>query len=319
MLSRVADALFWMSRYIERAECVARLLDVCFHLELDLRGVLAGPTELHWTALAAVLQEAVPAARPEGGRAPQAVISNWLTFETDNPNSIMSCLARARANARSVRGAITSEMWRELNKLYLQLSDPEFSDRGRESPHELYQAVEYGSHTFQGVCDATLTHDEGWQFIQLGKLLERAEKSLHILDVQYHLLQGINDPTDLPLSALQWAAVLRSCRAYEAYQRLYVGRVEAEHVVEFLLLHPEFPRSVRFSLEAAGRALTAIEGAVPGRGLSKADRLLGQTLADLRFGEVGQLLKGDMHAFLSGLLERCGQASRAVQDQYSLR
>jgi uncharacterized alpha-E superfamily protein len=319
MLSRVADALFWMSRYLERAECVARLLDVCFHLELDLRGVLAGPTELHWAALAAVLQEAVPAAGPGGSRAPQAVISNWLTFEADNPNSVMSCLARARANARGVRGAITSEMWRELNTLYLQLADPEFGDRGRESPHEFYQAVEFGSHTFQGVCDATLTHDEGWQFIQLGKFLERAEKTLRVLDVQYHLLQGLNDPADLPLSALQWAAVLRSCRAYEAYQQLYVGRVEADHVVEFLLLHPEFPRSVRFSLESAGRALTAIEGTVPGRELSKADRLLGRTLADLRFAEVGQILKGDVHAFLGGLLERCGQASRAVQDQYSLR
>jgi uncharacterized alpha-E superfamily protein len=247
------------------------------------------------------------------------VISNWLCFETDNPDSVMSCLGRARANARSVRGAITSEMWRELNKLYLQLADPEFGDRGRESPHEFYQAVEFGSHTFQGVCDATLTHGEGWQFIQLGKLLERAEKTLRILDVQYPRLQGLNDPADLPLAALQWAAVLRSCRAYEAYQRLYVGRVEAEHVVEFLLLHPEFPRSVRFSLEAAGRALTAIEGTVPGRELSKADRLLGRMLADLRFGEVGQILQGDMHAFLGSLLERCAQASRAVQDQYSLR
>ncbi|HZY89683.1 MAG TPA: alpha-E domain-containing protein [Gemmataceae bacterium] len=318
MLSRVADALFWMSRYLERAECVARLLDVCFHLELDLRGVLAGPTELHWTALAKVLQQAVPAG-PAGARPPQAVISNWLTFETDNPDSVMSCLARARANARSVRGAINSEMWRELNKLYLQLADPEFSDRGRESPHELYQAVEFGSHNFQGVCDATLTHDEGWQFIQLGKLLERAEKTLRILDVQYPRLQGLNDPADLPLSALQWAAVLRSCRAYEAYQRLYVGRVEPEHVVEFLLLHAESPRSVRFSLEAAGRALTAIEGTVPGRELSKADRLLGRMLADLRFGEVGQILNGDVRAFLGGLQERCAEVSRAVQDQYSLR
>jgi uncharacterized alpha-E superfamily protein len=319
MLSRVADALFWMSRYLERAECVARLLDVCFHLELDLRGVIAGPTELHWTALAAILQQAIPAAGLDGARSPQAVISHWLTFETDNPDSVMSCLARARANARSIRGTINSDMWRELNKLYLQLADPEFSHRGRESPHEFYQAVEFGSHNIQGVCDATFTHDEGWQFIQLGKLLERAEKTLRILDVQYHLLLGLNDPTDLPLSALQWAAVLRSCRAYEAYQRLYVGRVEPDRVVEFLLLHPEFPRSVRFSLEAAGRALTAIEGRVPGRELSKADRLLGRMLADLRFGEVEQILKGDMHAFLSSLLDRCAQVSRAIQDQYSLR
>jgi A predicted alpha-helical domain with a conserved ER motif./Transglutaminase-like superfamily len=200
-------------------------------------------------------------------------------------------------------------MWRELNKLYLQLADPELVDRGRESPHELNQAAEFGSHTFQGVTDATLTHGEGWQFDQLGKFLERAEKTLRVLDERYHLLQGLNDPAALPLSALQWAAVPRSCRAYEAYQRLYVGRVEPDRVVEFLPLHPEFSRSVRFSLEAARRALSAIAGTMPSRELGRADRLLGWTLADLRYGEVGQILKGDVHAFLGGLLERCGEAS----------
>ena len=319
MLSRVADALFWMSRYLERAEYIARLLDVCFHLELDLRGVLAGPSELHWTAVAAILQQVVPPLPADVPRTPQGAISHWLAFATDNPNSIMSCVARARANARSIRGTINSEMWRDLNKLYLKLSDPEFSNRGRESPHEFYQAVEFGSHTFQGVCDATLTHDEGWQFIQLGKYLERADKTLRILDIQYGLLHGLNDRADLPLTTLQWAGVLRSCLAYEAHQRLYVGRLEPERVVGFLLLRPEFPRSVLFSLESAGRALTAIEGQVPGRAFSKADRILGKMLADLRFGEVEQILAGDLRRFLGSLLERCAQVGRAIQDQYSLR
>src|SRR6266700_5943971 len=225
MLSRVADALFWMSRYLERAEHTARLLDVCFHLELDLHGVLAGPHELHWSALAAILRQSVPAAQ-RGGGAPQAVVSRWLTFATDNPDSIMSCVTRARYNARGVRGTINSEVWKELNKLYWQLCDPDFAGRVRESPHEFYQAVECGSHLVQGVCDATLTHDEGWQFIQLGKYLERAEKTLRILDIQYHLLQDMTNPADLPMANLQWAGVLRSCRAYEAYQRLFVGRVD---------------------------------------------------------------------------------------------
>jgi uncharacterized alpha-E superfamily protein len=314
----VADALFWMSRYLERAEHVARLLDVCFHLELDLHGVLSAPHELHWTALAAILQQIVPSSGANGC-SPQATISRWLTFDLDNPNSIMSCVTRARYNARSIRGTINSEMWKELNKLYWQLCDPGFSGQARESPHEFYQAVECGSLVFQGVCDATLTHDEGWQFIQLGKFLERAEKTLRILDIQYHLLHELTHPADLPLSNLQWASVLRSCRAYEAFQRLYVGRIETEHVVEFLLLHQSFPRSVRFSLEAAARSLSAIESAVPGGGMSKADRILGRVLGDLRFGELDQLLKGNLHEFLSGILDQCAQVSRAVQDQYSLR
>ncbi len=317
MLSRVADALFWMSRNLERAEHVARLLDISFLLELDLRGVMAGPHELHWTSLAAILQQPVTGSNDHSST-PQALVSRWFTFDLANPTSIMSCISRARYNARSIRGTINSAMWKELNKLYWQLADPEFSSRVRESPHEFYEAVECGSDLFQGVCDATLNHDEGWQFIQLGKFLERADKTLRIIDIQYHLLHELSDPADLSLSNLQWASVLRSCRAYEAYQRVYVGRVEREHVIEFLLLHPSFPRSVHFCLEAAASSLAAIEGPVPGRGLSKVDRILGQVLSDLKFVELEQILRNDLHTFLGSVLERCAQVTRAVQEQYSL-
>jgi uncharacterized alpha-E superfamily protein len=318
MLSRVADALFWMSRYLERAEHVARLLDVSFHLELDLHGVMAGPHELHWTSVAAILQQRIPPG-DGAGPSPQAAISHWLTFDRDNPDSIVSCVSRARANARQVRGAISSEMWKELNKLYWQLSDREFSSRARESPHDYYMAVECGSHLFQGVCDATWTHDEGWQFMQLGKFLERADKTLRVLDIMYHSLRELIDPDDLPMSNLHWANVLRSCLAYEAYQRLYVGRVEPERVVAFLLLHPSFPRSVRFCLESSARALAEIEGLVPGRGDSPADRVLGRMLCDLRYADLDDILATDLHAFLGSLLERCARVGVAVQDQYSLR
>jgi uncharacterized alpha-E superfamily protein len=316
MLSRVADALFWMSRYLERAEQVARLLDTCFHLELDLRGLMAGPYELHWTALAAILQQIVP---PSGtpGASPQASLSRWLTFDPENPSSITSCVSQARNNARSIRGTISPATWRELNKLYWKLCDPAFRSQAEHSPHEFYQTVECGGHAFQGVCDATMTHDEGWQFIRLGRFLERAEKTLRILDVQYHLLRELCDPFDLPLAGIQWAAVLRGCAAYEAYQRQPNSRVEPEGVVEFLLLHPNFPRSVRFSLEQTEQALTAIEGPAE-RQLSQAGRLLGRILADLKYSEMSEVLQGGLHAFLTGLLERCAWVGRAVQERYSL-
>jgi uncharacterized alpha-E superfamily protein len=317
MLSRVADALFWMSRYLERADHVARLLDVCFHLDLDLGGVILAPYELHWTGLAAILQQPVPATERAAEPTP-ARISEWMAFDPDNPSSIVSCVTRARANARSIRGSISSQMWRELNKLYWQLRDPVFSNQARESPHEFFQAVECGNCLFQGVCDATLNHDEGWQFIQLGKFLERADKTVRTLDVHHKMLQERSTAIGLPLADLQWAAVLRSCRAYESYQRLYVGRVEAERVVEFLLLHPECPRSVRFSLEAAARALRAIEGPGPGRDSSQPDRALGLVLAELRFRDLEEILAGDLHVFLAGVLERCARVSLAVQDRYSL-
>jgi uncharacterized alpha-E superfamily protein len=317
MLSRVADALFWMSRYLERADQVARLLDVCFHLELDLHGVSAGPYELHWTALAAILQQRPPPVQESAS--PQAAISHWLMFDADNPDSITSCIARARLNARSIRGSINSEMWRELNKLHWRLTDPAFAAQARESPHEFYQAVECGSALFQGLCDAASNRDEGWQFIQLGRYLERADKTLRLIDVQYHVLHDLSGAGDALLSNLHWAGVLRSCRAYEAYQRLHVGRVEPERVVDFLLLRPDFPRSVRFCLEAAAAALTAIEGPAPQRGLSRADRFLGLMLGDLKFRPLAEILAGDLHAFLHGLLDRCASISRAVQDRYSLR
>lgn len=317
MLSRVADALFWMSRYLERAEHIARLLDVGFHLELDLHGVLAGPNELHWSSLLAILQQEVPLQERGPSSAPQAALTRWLALDPQNPSSIVSCINRARNNARSIRGTISSEMWRELNKLYWQLRDADFVHQAEESPHELFEAVVVGSHLFAGVCDATLTHNEGWQFIQLGKYLERSEKTLRILDIKYHLLHELTNPSDLPLLNLQWAGVLKNCSAYEAYQRLYISRVEPERVVEFLLFDATFPRSVRFSLESAAAALAEIEGPA-GRGASKADRILGRVLSELKFSDLEQVLAAGLHGFLEGILLSCGQVSREIQQQYSL-
>jgi len=310
MLARVADALFWMSRYVERADHTARLLDVWFHLELDLSGVESAPFEMHWTALRSILQ-----VQPS----PSSSLAHALTFDADNAGSLVACLSRARLNARSIRGTINSEMWRELNKLYWQLQEADFARRARESPYEFYQAVEAGSALFQGLCDATCSHDAGWQFLQLGKFFERAEKTLRILDIQYHLLRDLTDPEDLPLSNLHWAAVLKSCKAYEPYQRRHVGRIEPEKVVAFLLLEPGFPRSVRFCLDGLERALSAIEGPDGRRELSRADRLLGLMRAELTYRTLDQILAPDLHAFLGGLIERLGQVSRAVQERYSLR
>jgi uncharacterized alpha-E superfamily protein len=318
MLSRVADAMFWMSRYLERAECIARLLDIGFHLDLDLTGVAGGTSELHWSSLLAILQTAVPA-KPAREASPVSEIIRWLTFDLDNPNSIMCCINRARNNARSIRGSISPRMWRELNKLYLQLRDPEFTQQAYDSPYDLYQAVQVGSHLFQGVCDATLTRDEGWQFIQLGKYMERGDKTLRILNIKSQLLQDITDPSDMPLAHLHWAAVLRSCLAYEAFQRLYISRVDPAHVVEFLLLQPRFPRSVRFSLEQAARALTQIQGVHAESGDSEADRILGRVLSELRYCDLDRVRANGLSQFLEMILARCHEVGLAIQGQYSLR
>jgi uncharacterized alpha-E superfamily protein len=312
MLSRVADALFWMSRYLERAEHVTRLLDVWFFVELDLRAVAPGSTVAHWKSLATILQQPLPEKEDGAGNAP---FMQRFIFDLDNPASIMSCVSRARSNARGVRGSINSEIWRALNKLYWQLSDASFRAEALDSPHEFFQVVEAGSQLFQGACDATLDHDEGWQFIQLGKYLERADKTLRTLDEQHRRSKDGDDSAGLALANVRWAAVLKACRAYEAYQRLYVGRVDPERVIEFLLLHPTSPRSVRFSLEAAAQSLAAV-GDASGRG--KAERTLGRVLSDLKFMELDQLQNEDLHQLFTGVLGRCAEVGRSVQEHYSL-
>jgi uncharacterized alpha-E superfamily protein len=256
--------------------------------------------------------------RPDQQSRPGPAVAAWLTFDLDNPASIASNVTRARNNARGIRGTVGPDVWRALNELYWQLRDPDFEARARESPFAYYQAVEAGSQRFQGVCDATLPHDEGWQFIQLGKYLERADKAVRTLDVKYRQLQALTDPADLPLASLEWAGLLKTCLAYEAYQRVYISRVEPDRVIEFLLLHPTFPRSARFCLEGAAAALAAIDGCPGGAGPGKADRTLGRLLARLRYAELGELVAGDFHAFATDFLATCNQASRLIQEQYAL-
>jgi uncharacterized alpha-E superfamily protein len=304
-----------MSRYLERAESVARLLDMSFQLEMDLAGLLHSDTAPPWEAVVAVLQQTPPES-VQTAVYPSAAIAEWLSFDINNPPSILSCVNRSRNNARGIRGRLSSDVWRALNSLYWKLRDSEFIAAARLSPHDYFQAVQNGSHQFQGVCDATMPHDEGWQFIQLGKYLERADKTLRILEVKYRSLCALGENADRPLVALEWAGVLKSCLAYEGYQRLYISRVEAERVIQFLLLDPASPRSVRFCLEQAGYAHAAIEGGRPGD--DPTSRALGRVISDLRYAELGQLLQGDFIAFLTNLIQRCNLVSRAIQQQYSL-
>ena len=315
MLSRVADNLFWMSRYVERAESVARLLDVEFQLEMDLAGIMPDAYESPWVSTLAILQQPVPEVVRVSPH-PAAAVAEWLSFDLNNPPSILSCVNRGRNNARSIRGQVSSELWLALNGLYWKLRDSEFIAAARLSPHEYFRAVQSGSHHFQGVCDTTLPHDEGWQFIQLGKYLERADKTLRILDVKYRHLRSLTDNAAAPLVTLEWAGVLKMCLGYEGYQRLYISRVDSERVIKFLLLDAQSPRSVRFCLEQVGKAHAAIEG---GRASDDpSSRAIGRAISDLKYAELSHLLAGDFPAFLNGLIQRCNVVSRSIQQQYSL-
>jgi uncharacterized alpha-E superfamily protein len=315
MLSRVADALFWTGRYLERSACLARAVDVTFSLDLDLHGVLSNPVELEWNALLSMLRQPPP--QPGDSEHPVAAVQRWLLVDLGNPGSVMSCVNRARNNARSIRGSISPPMWRELNKLHWRLSDGTFQAAVAESPHDFCDEAQVGVLLCHGVCDATMSHDEGWHFIQLGTYLERADKVLRLLDSKFGLLER-GDAVDLPVRNLQWGAVLRQCRAYEAYQRLYISRVEPERVVEFLLANPDFPNAVRFCLERVLDSLTEISGRLPGRCDSDAMRTLGGLVSELTYLD-GEELDGErLHGLLGSSLVRCGRIGHLLQQQYAL-
>lgn len=313
MLSRVADALFWTGRYLERASFLARAVDVTFHLDLDLHGAAADGASDEWDALLAMTQQA---ALPDGARdGGHGRVPHWMLLDPANPGSLMACINRARNNARMIRGHLSSPMWRELNKLYWHLSDPDFQARVVESPHDFCDAAQVGVMLCHGICADTVTCDEGWQFLEMGTFLERGEKVLRVLESRFG---AEHSGADLPVSALRWGAVLKKCRAYEAYQRLFISRVEPQRVVEFLLFHPDFPHSVRFSLDRVSGALSRIGGIPPERSESESARTVGSLVGALTYPDREALVGPRLHSFLGDSLVRLATIGRLLQRQYSL-
>lgn len=323
MLCRVAEQIFWMSRYIERAVAVSRLVDVTLHLELDA-GDLEDETELWAPLLGARWDRGLGAWRDrteERGHAPTSRdVRHCLTFDLENPDSLLSCVRSARAAARGVRESISSEMWERLNTLHLSLVDPRLAQEAEENPHAFYSRVREGAQYFQGLAESTLMHDEDWHFIRLGMYLERCTNVARSMELQSHLLvlneQARHDDT------VRWLAVLRSCGSAEGYARYYSLRVEPARVIEFLLLNPLFPQSLRFGLNTAWSALSAI---AHGRDATQAGRLvganpglraLGLLRARLEHAAVDEILEEGLKPFLQDLQARIAAVSDDVTRTY---
>lgn len=314
MLSRVANSMYWMSRYIERAENVARSIEVNSHMTLDLPGeeqaqwkplvTIAGADDLFWS-------------RYE--EASQKQVIHFLAFDRDNPNSIISCLGAARENARAVRSSITSEMWEQINRMYLYVNQASLSADVFESPHEFYTRLKLGSHLFLGITEVTMTHGEGWHFCRMGRTLERADQTSRLLDVKYFILLPTVDHVGLSVDDIQWAAVLRSGSAFEMYRQKY-GVILPERIVEFLLLDREFPRAVLYCLNRAEESMRAITGSHEGTFQSLPEQRLGQLKSDLTYMRVEEIIAGGLHEFLDTFQFRLNAVGDAIYDNYfSLR
>ena len=310
MLSRVADSIYWMGRYVERAENVARFVDVNLNLMLDT----PEGADQQWQPLVNITgDDEVFAKRFQ--KATRENVIQFLTFDREYGNSIIACLRAARENARSVRDVISSEMWLQLNQFYLDVTATAASGKGLESPHDFFSGVKMSSHLFAGVTDATMTHSEGWHFCQLGRMVERADKTSRILDVKYFILLRSAADVGTPFDEVQWAAVLRSASAFEMYRKRH-GAILPRSIVEFLLLDDEFPRSIRFCLNAARDSLQAIAGAEPGTPRKGPEKLLGQLCSDLEYSNVDDLIEDGLHEYLDKLQTRMNQVGAGIYDRF---
>jgi uncharacterized alpha-E superfamily protein len=254
MLSRVADAIYWMNRYVERAESVARFVDVNLHLSLDLpRG-----TSADWAPIIATTGDD-ELFRSRHGAPARDTAMRFLTFDREYPSSILSCLVAARENARSVREVISSEMWERLNKLYLSVRETR-PEEVLAAPHDFFTSVKQGVALFIGTTYLTMSHNEAWHFGRLGRLVERADKTSRIVDVKcYGLTHMASQPEDGAVDDIQWGALLKSASALEMYRKRH-GRIAPAKVVAFLLFDREFPRAILHCLHAANESLHAIVG-----------------------------------------------------------
>ncbi|HZI81916.1 MAG TPA: alpha-E domain-containing protein [Vicinamibacterales bacterium] len=300
LLSRVADALYWLTRYLERAEHTARLVDVALDLRLG-RSADDGALQLYGLVL------------PAGVSLNPRSLTEAAFFDSANPSSVTSCVIAARENARQVRDEISSEMWEQLNALFLRLrqmrDDPARASRSNDAARVVLE----GAYLFAGVTDATMGHGEGWYYLQAGRFLERAVTTARLLDTFFTDESG---PVAMPpLDRADWVALLRSCAALEGYCRQYTADVRPERVTEFLLLNAECPRSVRF---AAARVEDALQGLArhSGRRSGRAERLAGRLRSSLDYAQVDEVLSEGPHAYFAGLGRQCGQLHAALYQGY---
>src|SRR5476649_2409334 len=292
--SRVADSLYWIARYLERAGHTIRLIDVRLDLELDRRA-----NEDGWDferLCAAVNCEVKADARSNPSR-----LVDSLVFDASNPVSVLACITAARDNARQAREEISSDMWEQLNALYLRLKQVRGEGTWSIRPHYLSRLVIEGVHLFEGVTDATMGHGEGWQFLRAGRFIERAAATAALVDLQFR------DTPRLPANHVEWVGLLRSCAAFEAYCRCYTADVRPDRVAEFLLLNSEFPRSVRFAAARVESSLRAI-AVLTARGAGgRAERMAGRLHSSLDYGQVDEILSEDPHVYLETIGRHCTQ------------
>lgn len=310
MLSRVADAVYWIGRYLERAENVARFAEVNQHLTLDLPSS-AGE---QWEPLVDITGDAAWF-HARYGEATRERVLHFLAFDPAYGSSIASCIRMARENARAIRDAITLETWEQIHKFHLLVSDAAQRYPAGDIPYEFFAEVRNASHLIHGIVEDTMSHGQTWQLMRLGRMLERADKTARLLDVKYFILLPSVEDVGTPWDDLLWCSLLRSASALEMYRKRF-GRLRPERIVEFLLLDRQFPRSVHFCVDRARACLHAISGTPAGTFRTTPEQLFGQIHARLSYTRAEDVLVGGLHEFIDELQIQLNAAGQGVADTF---
>jgi len=309
MLSRVASNLYWMSRYVERAENTARVLDVTWRMSLLTRDPALQDQE--WSAPLNITGSLFPFSGRHHRVDAQQVL-HFMALDPENPSSILACARQARENARAVRGSITSEMWEVLNSTWLEMQQMDEDKMQARGVSAFFDWVKERSHLFRGVTFGTMHRDDAYEFARLGTHMERADSTARILDVKYHILLPSVKDVGGAVDYYQWSAVLRSVAAFEAYRKVYRDVITPLKLAELLILRDDIPRSLRFCLRQVHDTLGRVQNAQSGETL----RWSGQILSGLQYGRISDIFAGGLHEYLTEFLGSMQQLSLQVQKSF---
>jgi uncharacterized alpha-E superfamily protein len=309
MLSRVASNLYWMSRYVERAENTARVLDVTWRMSLLTRDPELQNQE--WFAPLNITGTLFPFSGRHNLVCAREVL-HFMALDPENPSSIYACARTARENARAVRGAITSEMWEVLNATWLEMQHMDEATMEARGVSNFFDWVKERSHLFRGVTFGTMHRDDAYDFARLGTHLERADSTARILDVKYHVLLPSVKDVGGAVDYYQWSAVLRSVSAFEAYRKVYRDVITPLKLAELLVLRDDIPRSLRFCIRQVFETLGRVQNAQSGETVRRAEKILSQ----LQYGRISDIFSSGLHEYLTEFLESTQALSADIQRSF---
>ena len=313
MLSRTADHLFWMSRYTERAENTARMLDVNYQTALLPQSDAVA--QVGWQGLLSI-SELLSTYTERYGAIEAREVMDFMVKDESNPSSILSCLGAARENARAVRGTLTTEVWETQNTTWLEVQRMLKAGEFERDPAQFFEWVKFRSHLSRGVTVGTMLIDEALHFMRLGTFLERADNTARLVDVKFHALQsdffGNANEKDQEYDFYHWSAILRSVSGFEVYRKVYRDVIKPERVGELLILRPDMPRSLHASLNEVVNNLELVASDPSSETLRRAGKLR----ADLKFGRIDEILATGLHAYLTQFLDRVNDLGAHISREF---